>query len=56
MNDESKIDFLRSCISDYKTHLKLSGCDNVDLENYSIKEFGDYGIIPDFINDEDDLL
>lgn len=56
MNDESKMEFLRTCISDYKYHLKLSGCDNVDLKEFSMKEFGDYGIIPDSNDNEDDLL
>lgn len=52
MNQTDQIELLRACIPDYKHHLKISGCDNVDLQEFSIKEFGDYGKI----EENDDFL
>lgn len=47
MTQNDQLEFLRACIPDYKHHLKISGCDNVDLQEFSIKEFGDFGKIED---------
>ena len=51
MPQEEILQFLESCIPDYKTHLVLSGLDNSHWVEEKIKEFGDYGKI-----DDNDLL